>query len=136
MKNTTVAEFLNLKVNESRLSQKEMAKAIGCVSPNNITMIKQGASKLAISRVPKVAKVLNVDPVQLLKMAYEEYDPETYKAITEILGEPKTALEKKILASVNEFLSFDSLENDDEKEAYLSKLDGVLKNLKQLMQSH
>jgi len=135
MNKTSVAEFLNQKINESELSQKEMADIIGFSNPNIITMIKQGLTKVAISRVPKLAKVLNVDPAELLNRVYQEYDPDTYSAITNILGEPKTVLEKKILKTVNEFLAFDLLESDAEKEEYINKLDGVLHNIKKVMQA-
>ncbi len=134
MKKVSLADFIRNEIDNSDLSQKEIAQMVGFNSPNIITMIKLGNSKLAINRIPRLAKALNIDPAKLLKMAYEEYDPETYEAITEILGKPITVVERDILRVVNELLPFESIESSLERESYIIKLEAVLNNIKHILQ--
>jgi len=134
MKEVSLADFIRNEIDNSDLSQKELAQMVGFNSPNIITMIKLGNSKLAINRIPKLAKALNIDPAVLLDKAYTEYDPETYAAIIEVLGKPITVVERDILRVVNELLPFDSIESDMEREIYIQRLETVLKNIKRILQ--
>ncbi len=134
MKEVSLADFIRNELDHSELSQKELAQMVGFNSPNIITMIKLGNSKLAINRIPKLAKALNIDPAVLLDKAYMEYDPETYAAIIEVLGKPITVVERDILRVVNEFLPFDYVESGMERQGYIQKLEAVLKDVKHILQ--
>jgi len=46
-------------------SQLQIASETGLSNPNMVTMIKQGASKLALDRVPSMARALRCDPACL-----------------------------------------------------------------------
>ncbi|WP_342448129.1 hypothetical protein [Parasedimentitalea huanghaiensis] len=59
-----------------------------------ITMIKQGTSKLALDRVPSMARALECDPAYLMRLALDQQEGETAaQAIVEIFGTPVTANE-------------------------------------------
>jgi hypothetical protein len=49
-------------------------------------MIKQGKTKLPINKVGPLAKVLGIDPVDLLRRVMAEYMPDTYEAVQELVG--------------------------------------------------
>ena len=94
----TVAQYLNTKINESGKTQKEIATEIGYDSPNVITMFKQGLTKLPMNTIGPIARALEVDPVYLLRLAFNEYMPETFDAIEHALGTTLvTENERKLL---------------------------------------
>ena len=61
---TALAKFVDIRLLElkHKKTQAEIAEEAGFVNPNMVTMIKQGATKLPIDRVPALAKALEVDP--------------------------------------------------------------------------
>lgn len=81
-----VANYLKQQLAMSEKSQKDIAREVGFNQPNNISMIKDGISKLPINRVPAMAKALNVDPIHLLRITMREYMPETWAVIESVLG--------------------------------------------------
>jgi transcriptional regulator with XRE-family HTH domain len=90
---TRLAKFLENRLLElkHKKTQAEIAAEAGFVSPNMVTMIKQGANKLPIDRVPALAKALDVDPALLLRLALEQSEGSTAAAaIFEIIGQPIT----------------------------------------------
>jgi hypothetical protein len=67
---------------QSRRSQKEIAAAAGFASPNFITMIKTGDAKLPLERVVALARALEVDEHQLMRMAMRQiYDEDLMRLI-------------------------------------------------------
>ena len=94
----TVAQFLTIKIDESGNTQKEIATEIGYDAANVITMFKQGLTKLPLNTVGPIARALDVDPVYLLRLAFNEYFPETFEAIEHALGTTfVTENERKLL---------------------------------------
>lgn len=68
-------------------SQIEIAEEAGFNSPNMLAMIRSGANKLPIDRVPGLAKALGVDPARLLQLAIEQLgDDTTANTLNSILG--------------------------------------------------
>lgn len=65
--NTALAKYVERRLLELKptKSQAEIAALAGYVNPNMITMIKQGSSKVALDRVPALAKVLECDAAYL-----------------------------------------------------------------------
>lgn len=120
------AEFIRVEMEHSPLSQKEVADYVGFKTPNLITMIKQGSTKLPIDKIPRFAKILKVDSAKLFKMAYKEYDEPTYKAIVEIIGEPKTKVECAVLELLERLAPFTDVESPMEIKAYLEKIEAAL----------
>jgi transcriptional regulator with XRE-family HTH domain len=100
-KKMTVAEYLTAQINLCGKTQLDIAREVGFEKPNIITMLKQGKSKLPISRIGKLAKSLGVDPWYLYQLAMSEYEPDTWSVIEEdiLRGQPVlTENEKEILA--------------------------------------
>ena len=48
-------------------------------------MMRQGQTKLPVSKVSAFAKALKVDPAHLLRIVMSEYLPETWEAIQELV---------------------------------------------------
>jgi len=65
-------------VEASHKTQLEIAREAGFGSPNTISMIKTGKTRLPIARIPALAKALNSDPLELFSIALEEYEPEIW----------------------------------------------------------
>ncbi len=90
---TKLAKYVERRVLElkPKKSQSQIAKEAGFPNPNMVTMIKNGASKLALDRVPSMARGLECDPAFLMELALVQAVGETgAKAITEIFGTPVT----------------------------------------------
>lgn len=85
----TVAEYLTQQINLSGKTQQEIAREVGFPKPNVISMIKNGNTKLPISKIAPMAKALGIDPVHLFRIVMQEYDPDTWAIIEEsILKQP------------------------------------------------
>lgn len=83
-KRITVAEFIAQQVALTDKTQKEIAAAVGYDRPNFITMIKKGQSKLPISKAVPLAKALGVDPIHMLRLVLQEYQPEVWTAVEQV----------------------------------------------------
>ncbi|PLS20246.1 transcriptional regulator [Neptunicoccus cionae] len=91
--NTELAKYVSRRVLElkSRKSQSEIAREAGYPNPDMVTMVKNGASKLARARVPSMAAALECDPVFLMGIALEQAVGHAgAKAILDIFGTPVT----------------------------------------------
>lgn len=101
MENTSqVAVFVSERIRITGKKQVEIAEEAGFDKPNVITMIKQGKTKLPLAKVGLMAKALEVDPIYLLKMCLEEYQPDTWKEISPYMEDMVTADEMKILRAI------------------------------------
>lgn len=90
---TRLAKFIEARLLElkHKKTQAEIATEAGFVNPNMVTMIKQGATKLPLDRVPALARALDSDPALLLRLALEQSEGSTAAAaIYEIIGQPIT----------------------------------------------
>jgi len=86
---TRLALFLQKRVLELRpkKSQIEIATEAGFPNANMMAMLKSGANKLPLDRVPSLAKALECDPRMLFKLALEQLGGDTTaRAIEEIFG--------------------------------------------------
>lgn len=94
---TRLAQFLSKRIDALRgtRNQAEIAKIVGYKTPNVITMLKTGATKLPIDRVPSMARALEVDPAMLLRLTFEQaFNETTARAVDEIFGTPVSANER------------------------------------------
>lgn len=82
----SVADYITNQIMMSDLSQKDIAAMLGYDKPNNITMIKQGKTKLPINKVPAMATALGVDPIHLMRLVMTEYAPEIWEVLNGLLG--------------------------------------------------
>ena len=100
-----LAKFVETRVLELKFkkSQAEIAEDAGFVNANMISMIKQGASKLPIDRVPALATALDSDPAWLLRLALEQSHGGTAAAaIYEILNQPITKNEMAWITEIRD----------------------------------
>lgn len=82
-------------------NQRAIAFEAGFVNPNMITMLKQGSSKVALDRVPALAKALECDAAYLMRLALEQaIGPTASLAVIEAFGEPVTVNEKGWLQAI------------------------------------
>ena len=82
-------KYLNRRILELRptKSQGEIAGQAGFPNPNMIAILKSGRSKLALDRVPAMARALECDPAMLFRMVVEQGGNEALDtAIAEIFG--------------------------------------------------
>lgn len=101
---TALAKYMTKRVLELRpKSQAEIAAEAGFANQNMITMIKSGATKLALDRVPALAAALEVDAAYLMRLALEQAVGDTAaRALVEILGEPVTDNERAWIAELRD----------------------------------
>ena len=100
-----LAKYLDKRVLEMRpkKSQIEIASEAGFPNANMISMIKNGTSKLALDRVPSLARALECDPAYLMRLALDQAVGATSSAaLTEILGTPVTDNERGWLAEIQQ----------------------------------
>lgn len=91
-----LAKFIEHRILElkPKKSQSQVANEAGFPNPNMVTMIKQGTSKLALDRVPSMARALECDLAYLMRLALEQAEGDTAaQALIEIFGSPVTANE-------------------------------------------
>lgn len=100
----SVGQLIEIGVNQNNpgKSQAELARDIG-FSPNQtsmLSMIKNGTSRLKLGRVPRVARVLKLNPVHLLAATLRERtedDPEAWEFILSVINATHDAEEAKYL---------------------------------------
>lgn len=101
-----LARYIDQRIGElHHKTQAEIAREAGFKNANFITMLKTGASKLALDRVPALAKALDCDPAMLMRLAIEQsYGPEMLKILQDLLGVPLTADERDWLGMIRKAL--------------------------------
>lgn len=102
---TRLAQFLDQRILElkPKRSQAEIAEIAGFTSPNVVSMLKSGATKVPLDRVPKLAQALDCDPAYLLRLALEQAEGSTAaKAIFEIIGDPVSVNERAWIAEIRD----------------------------------
>lgn len=80
-----VAVLLAERQEHVRLTDDEVAAAIGYANGNVIKQIKAGTLRLPINKVGVLADVLNADPVQLLRSVLNQGSPELLQTLDGIL---------------------------------------------------
>lgn len=98
-----VQAYLAKRIHElqGRKSQSDIAYEAGFANANFISMLKNGKSKLALDRVPDMARALDVDPAYLFRLALEQfYDPAALKTILPLFGSALTENEKEIIDTI------------------------------------
>lgn len=93
-----LANYIATQIELCDKSQKQIAEESGFPKPNMITMIKKGDSNLPMARVPAFAKSIGVDPFFLFRMAMEEYHPDIWASIEEIMMSHNLYTENELAA--------------------------------------
>jgi len=125
--NITVADYISQQIDLSGKSQLEIAREAGFNKPNIITMIKQGKTKLPMSKVGPMARALGVDPKHLYRLVMQEYEPDTWEALQDIIFTPSLTLtqnEVEIIECIRQSkVPNPRLRNDTERAALLAVID-------------
>jgi transcriptional regulator with XRE-family HTH domain len=104
-----VATFICAQIQASGKSQKAIAEEVGFATPNMITMIKQGATKLPPAKIGLMATALNTDPIHLLKLCLSTYSPDTWDAIAPHLEAALTGDEVRLVNAMRDLASGPSI---------------------------
>ena len=102
---TRLAKYVARRIAElgGRKTQAEIAAEAGFANANMVSMIKSGATKLALDRVPQLSKALDCDPAFLLRLALEQSLGATAaKSVHEIFGTPLTKNEIEWIEELRE----------------------------------
>lgn len=102
---TRAAIHLTDRINKlrRRKTQKQIAHEAGFINSNMISLLKSGASKIPIDRVPALAKALEMDPAFLMRLALEQSVGKTAaQAIVDACGPLVTEREKQWLNEIRD----------------------------------
>ena len=119
--------FLRTAIEQSPKTQREIARDAGFPAPNVLSMMKSGECKVPISRIPALAKTLDVDCEQFVKIAMREYHPEIWIVIEEVMDNRFTEFERELLGSLEFICGRAELPWD---EATQSLMNGVFRILR------
>lgn len=89
--------FLRNAIEESPKTQKEIARDAGFANPNALSMMKNGECKVPISRIPALAKALDIEADLFLKTALREYHSEIWMVIEELMRPKCNPIHEEIL---------------------------------------
>lgn len=81
---TDVARYLERCIAASGKTNKDIAQEIGYESPNILSMLKSGETKVPLARIPAIAKATGTDPKVLLDLCLEAYHPELHQVLAEL----------------------------------------------------
>lgn len=95
-------QYFSDLVDNSPLTQREIASELGYANPNIITMFKQGLTKVPVERVPKLAEILGADPKYALRVALADYSPALLETIEGTLTDVLTENEREIVNLLRE----------------------------------
>ncbi|MBK0401209.1 helix-turn-helix transcriptional regulator [Limibaculum sp. M0105] len=96
-KEMTVAEFISLALVECGKTQKEIAREVGFVRPNFISMLKTGDAQVPPARVPELAEALGVSRSELMRRVLAQDHPEIWRAIRDSGYDPIELHEVELL---------------------------------------
>lgn len=117
------AELLAEAIEASGLTQREIADRVGFKSPNIISMLKKGETRVPLDRIPALAQTLGIDQAKFLLLAIEEYHSGIYEVLCEVLGLPLSEAERGVVV----MFRLANLKGDLELEGpFLKALEGVL----------
>lgn len=91
------ASMLAKAIEQSDLTQREIADRVGFKHSNIISMIKSGETRVPLERIPALAQALGMDEREFLLLAIEEYHPGVHEVLVEVLGLPLSDAELGIV---------------------------------------
>lgn len=96
-KEMTVARYIASRIREVGKTQAEIAREVGFETPNMVSMIKRGHTKVPLAKVTAMARALEADPKRFVHMCLAEYQPEIWQVLAPFLESALTEHELKIL---------------------------------------
>ena len=103
--NSRAAVFLTERLRDlkHRKTQKEVAREVGFLNANMLSLLKSGANKVPLDRVPALAKALEADPAYLMRLSLEQSVGVTAaNAIVEVFGTPVSENERGWLEEIRD----------------------------------
>jgi hypothetical protein len=96
---SSIARYLDKKIHELKgvKTQREIAQEVGYETPNIISMLKRGESKVPLNKIPLLSKALGVDPAHMFRLALEQYWPDRSEIIAKLFGRLASENEEEIL---------------------------------------
>ena len=123
---SAIAMFLHTKIDESDKTQRQIADEIGYESPNMLSMMKHGDTKVPFEKVPALAKALDGDVGHVMCLAIEQYWPGLLDVITGIFGRTASKNEAKLLDELRlAFRNMDPAFSPEETKAVIAVLVGL-----------
>lgn len=77
-----VAQYIDLLINDSPKTVRQIANEVGFPKPNVVSMIRNGDTKVPVARAAPLAIALGADPRDMLVRVLKEQQPETWEAIS------------------------------------------------------
>jgi len=84
MTKAAVATFIDLAIDASAKTAKQIAREAGFENPNFLSMVRKGESKLPLGRIEPLAVALGVPTPDLLNRCLEAYHPDIYRLIARV----------------------------------------------------
>jgi transcriptional regulator with XRE-family HTH domain len=96
--NTPMVKFLSKRIDELKpeLTQREIAHRLGVRSVQFVSMMKTGAARVPLEKLPLLAEILGVDPAHLVRLGLGQYWPEL-DVVSKVLPAPVTKNEMALL---------------------------------------
>jgi len=82
------ANMLAKSIEDSDLTQREIAAHAGFNSPNIVSMLKTGETRVPLNRIPALARTLGMNEREFLLVAIAEYHPGVHEVLVDVLGLP------------------------------------------------
>jgi hypothetical protein len=79
-----VKDYIRRKIDASDKSQVQIATDAGFPKPNVLSMIKNGQTAVPLSRIPALARAIDVEPKTLLTKCLLEYKPGLFEVLCEV----------------------------------------------------
>jgi transcriptional regulator with XRE-family HTH domain len=80
-----VVEMITQRIKNHGLSKSEIASSAG-IDQRVLEMLIEGKTKLPINKVRPLAEALGVEPATFLRVVMQEYMPETYAAVCDVIS--------------------------------------------------
>jgi transcriptional regulator with XRE-family HTH domain len=71
----SVRDIIRARRRELHLTQSDVAHGLGFLSPEFISMCESGRRAVELNKIPKLAEILRLDPVNLCRLALTEAAP-------------------------------------------------------------
>lgn len=124
-RSSKVSDLISKRIDELKgvISQREIADKVGYQNQNIISMIKQGESKLALDRVPAMAKALDLDVKLLMGLALEQfYSRKFVETMIGIFEAPYTDDEIAVLEIIREVAGGGRLSLTDKQKEEIARI--------------
>lgn len=120
---TAMVKFLTKRIDELKpeLTQREIALRMGYRCVNFVSMIKTGAARVPLAKLPALAEILEVDPAHLVRLGLEQYWPEI-EVVSKVLPPPITKNEMALLRLIRKATDYTDPEMTPDREAPFTRV--------------